>query len=106
MAGEPRRPRQVFVDTKDLIFRSKVRTIVASAGDHVTTNPSACDLAVIELDPATNVEPLRPFVERGTRVLAFASHVQAELLRQARDLGAEAVPNSGVETRLRALLTP
>jgi hypothetical protein len=104
--GEPRRPRQVFVDTKDLIFRSKVRSIIAAAGDHATTDPGSCDLAVIELDLATGVEPLRTFVDRGTPVLAFASHVQAELLRQARELGAEAVPNSGVEMRLRALLTP
>ena len=101
----PGEPRQVFVDTKDLIFRSKVRSIIASTGDHVSTDPASCDLAVIELDAATGVEPLRPFVERGTAVLAFGSHVQAELLRQARELGAEAVPNSAVEMRLRALLT-
>lgn len=105
MPGEPRRPRAVFVDTKDLIFRSKVRSIIASTSDHVTTDPAACDLAVIELDPATGVDALRPFLGRGTPVLAFASHVQAELLRQARELGAEAVPNSQVEARLRALLT-
>ena len=93
------------MDTRDLIFRSKVRSVIASTGDHVTADPMACDLAVIELDPSTNVEPLRPFLARGTAVLAFASHVQAELLRQARELGAEAVPNSAVEMRLRALLT-
>jgi hypothetical protein len=96
-------PRQVFVDTKDLIFRSKVRSIIAAAGDHATTDPTACDLAVIELDA---IEAIRPFIERGTPVLAFASHVQADLLRQARELGAEAVPNSAVEMRLRVLLTP
>lgn len=79
---------------------------MAAAGDHVTTDPATCDLAVIELDPRTAVEPLRPFIERGTPVLAFASHVQAELLRQARELGAEAVPNSAVAVRLSALLTP
>lgn len=80
--------------------------MVASSGDQVTTDPAACDLAVIELDPSTNVEPLRPFVARGTPVLAFTSHVQVELLRQARELGAEAVPNSAVVMRLSALLTP
>lgn len=79
---------------------------MASGGDQVTSDPAACDLAVIELDPSTNLAPLRPFVERGTPVLAFASHVHAELLRQAREVGAEAVPNSAVEMRLRALLTP
>ena len=96
-------PRQIFIDTKDLMFRSKVRSIIASAGDHVTTDPAVCDLAVIELG---DLETIRPFTERGTPVLAFTSHVQAELLRQARELGAEAVPNSQVELRLRALLTP
>ena len=77
--------------------------MVASSGDQVTTDPATCDLAVIELG---NVESLRPFIARGTPVLAFASHVQAELLRQARELGAEAVPNSAVVMRLSALLTP
>ena len=83
-----------------------MRSIVTSAGDHVTTDRAACDLAVIELDPSTNLDPIRPFVGRGTPVLASTSHVHAELLRQARELGAEAVPNSAVEMRLRALLTP
>ena len=93
------------MDTRDLIFRSKIRSIVASTGDHVTSDGEACDLAVIELDPATGLGSLQPFIQRGTPVLAFASHIQAELLRQARELGAEAVPNSAVEMRLRALLT-
>jgi hypothetical protein len=83
-----------------------VRAIITAAGDHVTTDSGACDLAVIELDPASKLDELRALVERGTPVLAFASHVLADLLRQARALGAEAVPNSAVEARLRALLTP
>jgi hypothetical protein len=37
-------------------------------------------------------------------VLAFGSHVNAGLLRRARELGAEAVPNSQVEVRLAELL--
>lgn len=103
MAGEP---RQIYVETRDLIFRSKVRAVITAAGDDVTTDPGACDLAVIELDPASKIASVRALLERGTPVLAFASHVLADLLRQARELGAEAVPNSAVETRLRALLTP
>ena len=101
----PGEPRQVYVETRDLIFRSKVRTVITAAGDHVTTDPASCDLAVIELDPASDLEGLRMLVDRGRPVLAFASHVQADLLRRARELGAEAVPNSAVETRLRALLS-
>jgi hypothetical protein len=37
-------------------------------------------------------------------VLAFGSHVDAAALRAARDAGAHAVPNSQLETELRALL--
>lgn len=83
-----------------------MRGIIAAAGDHATTDAARCDLAVIELDPASTLAPLRALLERGTPVLAFGSHVLADLLRQARELGAEAVPNSAVESRLRALLTP
>jgi hypothetical protein len=43
-------------------------------------------------------------VAGGTPVLAYGSHVRADLLRTARDAGATAVPNSEVERRLVALL--
>ena len=43
-------------------------------------------------------------VARGTPVLAYGSHVRADLLRAAREAGARAVPNSEVEERLRELL--
>ena len=79
---------------------------MTAAGDHIVTDPAACDLAVVELDPQSDLNALRPLVERGTPVLAFGSHILADLLRRARELGAEAVPNSQVELRLRALLTP
>jgi len=77
---------------------------VAAAGDRCTTDSAECDLAVVELDPRSELAPLAGFVSRGTPVLAFGAHVEAELLRRARELGAEAVPNSQVEQRLRALL--
>jgi len=102
----PAEPRRVYVATRDLIFRSKLRAIVAAGGGEVTPDAARCDLAVVELDPASDLELLRPLTERGTPVLAFGPHVLADLLRRARELGAEAVPNSRVESRLRALLTP
>jgi len=51
------------------------------------------------------VDRIRGWIAGGTPVLAYGSHVRADLLRVARDAGAEAVPNSEVEHRLRALLT-
>lgn len=103
MPGDPRR---IYLETRDLIFRSKIRSIVAATGDRVTDDPLACDLAVVELDAGTDLERLRPMLAAGTPVLAFGPHVLADQLRKARELGAEAVPNSQVEGRLRALLTP
>jgi hypothetical protein len=63
-----------------------------------------CDLAVVELGGPDAAERIRAFVGLGVPVLAFGSHRSADVLREARDAGAEAVPNSEVERRLRALL--
>jgi hypothetical protein len=57
---------------------------------------------VVEIDAQECEGRMRAAVT--TPVLAFGSHVHAELLRRARALGAEAVPNSQVEHRLAALL--
>jgi hypothetical protein len=84
--------KRVYLATRDLLFRGKL-------GDE-----AACDLAVLELDAPGAADRLRRLVGRGVPVLAFGSHVHAEQLRAARDAGAEAVPNSQVEARLRALL--
>ena len=75
-----------------------------AAGAEVVRDEQACDLAVIELDAPGAADRLRGFVGRGVPVLAFGSHVNADQLRAARAAGAEAVPNSQVEARLRALL--
>src|SRR5947208_2405358 len=64
----------------------------------------ACDLAVLEIEPAGSMDRIAALVARGTPVLAYGSHVRADLLRAARDAGAAAVPNSQVEERLRELL--
>src|SRR5439155_1748363 len=61
-------------------------------------------VAVLEIEPAGSMDRIAALVARGTPVLAYGSHVQADLLRAARDAGAAAVPNSQVEERLRELL--
>lgn len=77
---------------------------MSAAGGDVSRDPAECDLAVVELEARGWEEAIRDARGRGVRVLAFGSHVNAGLLRQARELGAEAVPNSQVETRLAELL--
>jgi hypothetical protein len=96
--------RRVHLLTRDLMFRGKLGGVVSAAGGEVTRDSAACDLAVIELDARGWEEAIRDAGVRGVRVLAFGSHVNAALLRRARELGAEAVPNSRVEARLAELL--
>ena len=97
-------PRQVFLGTRDLLFRSKLARVVAAAGAELTRDEAACDLAVLEIEQAGLTHRIATLAARGTPVLAYGSHVRADLLRAAREAGATAVPNSQVEERLRELL--
>jgi hypothetical protein len=96
--------RRVFLGTRDLLFRSKLARVVAAAGAELTRDEAACDLAVLETEQAELTDRIKTLVARGTPVLAYGSHVRADLLRTAREAGAVAVPNSQVEERLRGLL--
>jgi hypothetical protein len=95
---------QVFLGTRDLMFRGKLRGVVNAAGAEVTRDAAIADLLVIELESDRWADHVREGVARGIPVLAFGSHVDAERLRAARALGAEAVPNSQIEARLGAQL--
>ena len=97
--------KRVLLGTPDLLFRSKLGAVVAAAGADVSRDEAACDLAVIELGGPGATERIGELARRGIPVLAYGSHVHAELLRAARQAGAAAVPNSQVEERLRELLT-
>ena len=97
--------KRVLVECRDLFFRAKVQALVGAAGGEVVRD-DPLDLAVLELGKPGVDERIRDFVRRGVPVLAFGSHVDAEALRAARNAGARAVPNSEVETTLRALLLP
>ena len=95
--------KRVLVECRDLFFRGKIQEIIHSAGaEPVREEPY--QLAVVELGKAGAEERIRVLVKRGVPVLAFGSHVDAAVLRAARDAGARAVPNSQLETELRALL--
>jgi hypothetical protein len=95
---------QVFLATRDLMFRGKLRGVVSGAGANVTDDAAAADLVVIELEAEGWEDWIREGVRRGVPAIAFGSHVDVKRLRAARALGAEAVPNSQIEARLGALL--
>lgn len=96
--------KRVLLLTADLLFRSKLGSVVTAAGGEVTRDEAACDLAVLELGGGLSGNRLGDLVQRGIPVLAYGSHVHPELLRAARESGATAVPNSQVAERLRELL--
>jgi hypothetical protein len=96
--------KRVLLATRDLLFRSKLGAVVTAGGAAVSRDEAACDLAVLELGGPGAAERIGELVRRGIPVLAYGSHVHAELLRAAREAGATAVPNSQVEASLRALL--
>jgi DNA-binding NarL/FixJ family response regulator len=96
--------KRVYLATTDLLFRSKLGVAVATAGAEVTRDEGVCDLGVVELGGPEATERIRALVARGVPVLAFGSHGDADALREARAAGADAVPNSQVEERLRAIL--
>jgi len=95
--------KRVLVECRDLFFRGKLQAILTASGaEQVREEPY--DLAVIELGRTDAPQRITDLVMRGVPVLAFGSHVDAAALRAARDLVARAVPNSEIETALRALL--
>jgi hypothetical protein len=97
-------PSRVSLTTRDLFFRSKLTAVIAAAGGAITNDDAACDLAVVDLDESGVLGRIRALAGRGVPVLAYGSHVRADLLRAAREAGAVAVPNSAVEEKLRELL--
>ncbi len=98
--------KRVFLATKDLLFRSKLAGAVSAASAEVTPDEAACDVAVVDVESPGAADRIRALAGRQIPVLAYGSHVRADLLRAARDAGAVSVPNSQVERRLVALLTP
>jgi len=97
---------QVYLHTRDLMFRGKLRGVVSAAGAEVSRDATTADVLVVELESTGWEDHVRDGVGRGVPVIAFGSHVDAERLRAARALGAEAVPNSQIEARLVARLQP
>ena len=95
--------KRVLIECRDLFFRGKLQAILKNAGAEPVRD-APFDLAVIELGQPNVETRIRDLAQRGIPVLAFGSHVDAAALRAAREQGARAVPNSQVETELRALL--
>lgn len=95
--------KRVLMECRDLFFRGKLQAILTASGA-TAVREEPYDVAVIELGSGDAPQRISDLVARGVPVLAFGSHVDAAALRAARELGARAVPNSEIESALRALL--
>jgi hypothetical protein len=95
--------RGAVLRTRDLFFRAKLEAILRAAGLIPKRNGPA-ELALVELGDEGDLDQIRALVAEGLPVVAFGSHVRAELLRAAREAGAEAVPNSRVEETVRRMI--
>lgn len=91
------------METRDLVFRSKVEAVVRAYGLEPRRSEPAV-LAVVELDGEAAIERVRGLRARGIEVVAFGPHVRAAWLRAAREAGAAAVANSQLEAALRQRL--
>jgi hypothetical protein len=100
--SNPPNERSVLLTTRDLFFRAKLEALVELSG-YTAVRSGPAPYAVVELGAVT-LEQVRELVAAGTRVVAFGSHVGAQALRDAREAGAEAVPNSQVEATVRRML--
>ncbi len=95
--------KRVLVNARDLTFRAKLRAIVEAAGGQVVGVAEA-EVAVVEVGVRGWEEQVAELVGRGVAVLAFGPHVEAGLLRTARERGVVAVPNSQVAETLRGMM--
>src|SRR5437660_12712685 len=96
--------KRVLLVTRDLLFRSKLGGVVATAGAEVSRDEAACDLAVLELGSPGATDRIGELVTRGIPVITYSTHVELEMLRAARDVDVRVVPNFPVAYHLRVLL--
>lgn len=98
----PSTDRYVQVVTRDLMFRSKVESVLRQLGWEPIRG--VAHVAVVELGDDAALERVRTLSASGATVIAFGPHVEAARLRAAREAGAFAVPNSRLEDTLHTVL--
>ena len=107
----------------DLLFSSKIRTVGRQVGAEIAFARSpeeilarvradhpplvVFDLNSTKCDPIATIAAIRGDVAlSGVRVLAFASHVHVDLIRSAREAGAdEVLPRSAFAANLPEILS-
>lgn len=113
--------RTVVVLIKDLMFRSRVREVASTLEYKVESassvhglverlESSRADVVILDLASGSFDEETLWGIVRASgeaRLLAFGSHVRADILRTARRAGfTQVMPNSEFSARLPELLRP
>lgn len=114
----------ILAAVDDLLFSSKIRTVARQVGAELVfartpdeilqkvraEGPSLLlvDLNSAKADPIGTIRAIRSDEHlAGVRILGFASHVHVDVIRAARDAGAdEVLPRSAFAARLPEILTP
>jgi DNA-binding NarL/FixJ family response regulator len=112
----------IIAAVDDLLFSSKIRTVARQVGAELafarttdeilqklqTERPSLLlvDLNSANADPIATIRAIRSDDQlSGLRILGFASHVHVDIIRAARDAGAdEVLPRSAFAARLPEIL--
>jgi DNA-binding NarL/FixJ family response regulator len=112
----------ILVAVDDLLFSSKIRAVAKQLGtelafartpDEILTGARASspslivfDLNSAKTDPIATIAAIKgDAATSGLRVLGFASHVHADLIRAAKQAGADDVlPRSAFASRLPEIL--
>ncbi len=109
----PSSPPLVLAVVDDLLFRSRIEAVAEAAGAPLIVAreaPAAGEetLALVDLTAAGALDAIRTLKARAPAptIVAFGSHRDVELLKRAREAGAdEALARSAFVEKLPALLT-
>ena len=114
----------ILAAVDDLLFSSKIRTVAKQVGAELAfartpeeilrkvrdDRPSLLlvDLNSAKAEPIATISAIRSDPQlAGTRILGFASHVHVDVIRSAREAGAdEVLPRSAFAAKLPQILQP
>lgn len=99
--------RTVWLFSRNLLLLERVRGIVGAGGPSIRLLGEARpgDLVLVDLTAADALDAIARVRTIGAEVVAFGPHKQADLLRRAREAGAErVVANSALRAALAQTL--
>jgi len=92
----------IFIVVDDLLFKTKIESIIKSVNSSITKNIYDSDYIIIDLDHKEAFNTLKKFPEKS---LCFCSHLDKEKLDKSKSLGCKNVfPRSLFFDKLRSII--